>query len=179
MLSLSNANTAGINFDLLFGNVSMPDCSIGDNAQGSNALEMTGFLTSVSAYTATVYGGINSGFFNAFNFTVAPAKNSNFITPDPYACPGTECRTMPTATTPVAITPVTTIGTVATLSTVGTTALPGTCSGAAITKSGAIPAGCSKGISVGSGTVALTTAACTTSSPCTIYTSSATPGRST
>jgi hypothetical protein len=155
ILSLSNNNTPGVNFALLLGSVNMPNCSIGDNAQGSNALEMTGLLTSVTAYTATVYGGINAGFLNAFNFTRAPSKNSNFITPDPYACPGTQCRTMPTPTVPTALTAP------------ATTVVPTTCAGAAVTTSGAIPAGCSKGIAT-SGAVTLTTAACTSASPCVI-----------
>jgi len=148
LLSLNNTSTAGINFDLLLGNVNMPKCSIGDNSKGSNALEISGFLTSVTAYSATVYGGINSGFFNAFNFTRTPTQNKNTITPDPYVCPGRECRAIPTLPAPVALTP-------------SALPIPGSCSpGTKITGNTTPAAGsCYKGISVASGTVTITTAA--------------------
>ncbi len=129
MLSLNNTNTPGINFALLFGQINMPRCSIGDNSLGGNALEITGLLTNVTAWTATVAGNVNSGFINAFNFTRPPTPGKGTVTPDPYACPGAQCRAMPTATVPAAIPKV---------------AVPNPCAGATITKTGAIPAGCSK-----------------------------------
>jgi hypothetical protein len=155
LLSLNNTSTPGINFALLLGSVNMSKCSIGVNSKGSNALEITGILTSVTAYTATVYGGINSGFLNAFNWTKTPRQNQNTITPDPYGCPGTQCRTMPTPTIPTAITPL------------GTTALPGTCTGnsgntiSVAHNPGTLIAGtCYPGISVSAGqTLTLTTSA--------------------
>ena len=38
MAGLTPENTPGINFALLFGQINMPRCSIGDNSLGGNAL---------------------------------------------------------------------------------------------------------------------------------------------
>ncbi len=88
MLSLNRTNTAGINFALLFGSINMPRCSIADNALGGNALEITGILTTVNAWTATVAGSINSGFLNQFNFSRSPSQGRGVITPDCTKLPG-------------------------------------------------------------------------------------------
>jgi len=157
MLSLNNAVGAGINFALLFGNINMSRCSIADNSLGGSALEITGLLTNVNAWTATVAGDINSGFLNAFNFTRPPTQGKGTVTPDPYACPGSECRTMPPATVPVAI---------------ATIATPNPCKGnnsKAITASFPLVAGTCYpgGISITKGQVANISGACSPAA-CTI-----------
>lgn len=173
MLSLNNTVTAGINFALLFGNINMPHCSIADDSLGGSALEITGFLTTVNAWTATVAGSINSGFLNSFNFTQPPNQGKGTVTPDPYACPGAECRTMPPATVPTALTP-------------STVALPTTCTGNSskpITGTITLVAGtCYQGPNLSSGSINIATGACTSGAPCTIispFTSTTKKGKTT
>jgi Flp pilus assembly protein TadG len=164
MLSLDQGNTTGIAFvtlgiPLVGPGINMPNCSIGDNSTSLLALTWVGDVP-VNAYSATVVGGIfpppllNVGF----NWTRTPVSGPippGPPTPDPYACPGAQCRTMPAPTLPDWLDPP------------AATAVPSSCTGPTITTSGAIPTGCSQGI-VASGNMVLSAAACTRRSPCII-----------
>ena len=162
MLSL-NA-TAGVLFTL--GGTNMPNCSIGDNSTTGVALALLA-AGSVKAYSATVVGGISQLALGGFEWTKTPISGPappGPPTPDPYACPGNQCRTMPTPTLPGWLTPL------------ATHAVPTTCTGTITGNS--IPGGCSQGISA-SGNLTLSSAcgspgACVIMSPFT--TTPAIPG---
>jgi len=108
MLALNNTSTTGVLLNLFFSVLNMPNCSIGDNATGGNALTAQGFFWGLNAYTATVAGSINNScFFCSLNWTHPARSNAGAPTVpilDPYASTGSTPRTMPT---PAAVTPIT------------------------------------------------------------------------
>jgi Flp pilus assembly protein TadG len=109
MLALNNTSTTGVLLNLFFSVLNMPNCSIGDNATGGNALKTQGFLWAINAFTATVGGAINNGcFFCNLNWTQPARTNAGApIVPilDPYSPTGSTPRTMPTPATVTAINP--------------------------------------------------------------------------
>jgi hypothetical protein len=118
ILSLSKANSdttgiPGVQFDLTKRSVSMPKCSIGDNASGSKALQLIGLSTNVKAYTATVVGQITAAAGESFTWVKTPFQQRGNVpgpaTPNPYAClPATQCRTISPPRAPAPIPPLTT-----------------------------------------------------------------------
>ena len=170
MLSLDQSTATGVSFlladvPLIGPGINMPNCSIGVNSTNPlAALSWVGDVP-VNAYSATVVGGIfpplNLPLGLGFNWTKTPVSGPappGPPTPDPYVCPGNQCRPMPQPTLPGWLTPPAAM------------TVPGpatTCNGPTITTSGAIPAGCSKGI-VASGNLTLSANQCTSGSPCVI-----------
>jgi Flp pilus assembly protein TadG len=147
MLALDQANATGISILSAVGSstFNMPNCSIGDNASGTTALQMEAFLAilTLNAYTATVAGNDQTSCLFSCNidFTKPPKYDATApFTPiaDPYAS-----VSMPTPGTATTITP--------------TTLIPSPCTpGTPITPSTPqpVPPGCYSGISfTGSGIV--------------------------
>jgi hypothetical protein len=94
MLALDQANATGISILSAVGSstFNMPNCSIGDNASGTAALQMEAFLAilTLNAYTATVAGNDQTSclFTCNINFTKPPKYDAAApFTPiaDPYA----------------------------------------------------------------------------------------------
>jgi Flp pilus assembly protein TadG len=147
MLALDQASTTGISIisALAGSSINMPNCSIGDDASGATALQMEAFLAilTLDAYTATVAGNDQTTCFLAvcnITFTQPPRYDAGPpLTPilDPYACPGTNCVTMPTPGT--ATTPTSSVSVSSTCKakvTASTTLTPGCYLGIEITGSG-------------------------------------------
>jgi hypothetical protein len=141
-LDQNSASAVSITSAVALSTINMPNCSIGDDASGTNAMQIDGFLTffTLNAFSATVAGNEQTNCSLAvcnINFTKAPKYNAPApLTPilDPYGCPGTNCRTMPTPGTATAITPITSVA----------SCNPGT----TITTGGNYPAGCYLGINI-------------------------------
>jgi hypothetical protein len=169
MLALNNTGVTGVLLNLFFSDLNMPNCSIGDNATGGNALTTQGFLWQLNAFTATVGGAINNGcFFGscALNWTLPARTNATApIVPilDPYSPTGATPRTMPT---PASVPTITAIGSVTPvgLPLAPPPTVPSTCTSAPnaqITASKTVSvAGCYLGINItGSGTTVTFTGA--------------------